>query len=219
VPNHGHLTSGIKYAKSRKHKSSTQTRANNGSSQGRQSNMNVEMTLETDAQLAETGKSGRRAPRHPAMLSRRPFAFCATTRDTCGDTTLSQTRLAAVRVITLARMHFDLAFAGPLSQPPHGRKCIECGRECHRIMPVDARYHDDQRPGSRGRSSHGIPVSGTNAMRLIAAHSSTVRRRLPLGEGMNAGINGSRAAHSSLPICRRSMPIGYGANDLTSRLC
>jgi hypothetical protein len=55
-------------------------------------------------------------------------------------------------------------------------------------------------------------------MPFNAARSSTVRRRPPLGEGVNAGINGSSIAHNSLLIVRLAMTPGYGAYRLTSRL-
>jgi hypothetical protein len=43
-------------------------------------------------------------------------------------------------------------------------------------------------------------------MPFNAARSSTVRLRPPLGDGVNAGINGSKAAHNSLLIFRLVMP-------------
>ncbi|PPB83490.1 hypothetical protein B0O95_1074 [Mycetohabitans endofungorum] len=55
-------------------------------------------------------------------------------------------------------------------------------------------------------------------MPFNAARSPTVRRRPPLGEGVNAGINGSSTAHHSLLILRLAMTPGYGAYGLPSRL-
>jgi hypothetical protein len=52
-----------------------EARTDNGSGQGKQRNMNVETTLETDAQFAETGKPGMRALNHPAMPPKLLLAF------------------------------------------------------------------------------------------------------------------------------------------------
>ncbi len=75
------------------------------------------------------------------------------------------------------------------------------------------------KPSSLGRYSHGMPVCRTYRMPFNAARSSTVRRRPPLGDGVNSGISGSNAAHNSLLILRLDMPPGYGFHGLMSRLC
>lgn len=75
------------------------------------------------------------------------------------------------------------------------------------------------KPSSFGRYSHGMPVCRTDRMPFNAARSSTVRRRPPLGDGVNTGINGSRAAHNSLLIFRLAISPGYGVHRLMSRLC
>jgi hypothetical protein len=55
-------------------------------------------------------------------------------------------------------------------------------------------------------------------MPFNVAPSSTVRLRPPLADGVNAGINGSKAAHNPLPIFRLDMPSGYGRHESMIRL-
>ncbi|AJY10750.1 hypothetical protein BDAG_03705 [Burkholderia dolosa AU0158] len=75
------------------------------------------------------------------------------------------------------------------------------------------------KPSSCGRSSQGIPVCRTYRIPFNAARSSTVRRRPPLGEGVNTGTKGPSAAHNSLLILRLAMPQAYGLESPASRLC
>lgn len=89
--------------------------------------------------------------------------------------------------------------------------CQSRSRRQH-VMPLP-------KQSSCGRASHGMPVCRTYRMPFNAARSSTVRRRPPLGDGVNTGINGSSAAHSSLLIFRLAMPPGYGLHRFMSRLC
>jgi hypothetical protein len=56
------------------------------------------------------------------------------------------------------------------------------------------------KPSSWGKSSQGMPVCSTYTIPFNAARSSTERRRPPLSDGTNSGINGSRTAHNSLLI-------------------
>lgn len=262
--------------------------------------MNIETTLETNAQFAETGKPCMRALDYPAIPTEPLFAFYATTGDTGRDATLSQVTPTTGKVVTLVCMQFARALAGLAIQTRHRRNRIERGFECHRVVPVGARDRDGQRnascvyddvpfrpelapvcrvgagflaprglgtlapsilarsqsiwscsrnrrsiarcscshtpaacqsrsrrqhvmplpePSSCGRSSHGMPVCRTYRMPFNAARSSTVRRRPPLGDGVNTGIKGSSAAHNSLLIFRLAMPPGYGLDGLMSRLC
>jgi hypothetical protein len=277
-----------------------ESRADNGSGKGEQSEMNVETTLETDAQFAETGKPGMSALHHPAMPPELLLAFYAASRDTSRDAAPAQVTPTARKVVTLVCMQLTRALAGLAIQAGHRRNGIERGLECYRIVPVGTRDCDGQRnasrvyddvplrpelapvgwvgtgflaprgletlapsrlarsqsiwscsrkrrsiarcscshtpaacqsrsrrqhvmplpePSSCGRSSHGMPVCRTYRMPFNAARSSTVRRRPPLGDGVNTGINGSSAAHNSLLIFRRAMPPGYGLHRLMSRLC
>ncbi len=63
------------------------------------------------------------------------------------------------------------------------------------------------KPSSWGKSSQGIPVCSTNRMPFNAALSSTERRRPPLADGTNSGINDSSAAHNSLLILLLDMAL------------
>ncbi|SMG61197.1 hypothetical protein SAMN06265784_12018 [Paraburkholderia susongensis] len=76
--------------------------------------------------------------------------------------------------------------------------CQSRNRRQH-VMPLP-------KPGSCGRSSQGMPVCRTYRMPFNTARSSTLRRRPPLGDGLNTGNDGSSAAHSSLLIFRLAMP-------------
>ncbi|MGF6472787.1 hypothetical protein QFZ89_008038 [Paraburkholderia youngii] len=70
-----------------------EARADNGSSQGKQSTMNVETPFETNAQFAETGKPCMRALDHPAMPPEPLLAFHAATGNTGRDSALLQVTL------------------------------------------------------------------------------------------------------------------------------
>lgn len=89
--------------------------------------------------------------------------------------------------------------------------CQARSRRQH-VMPLP-------KPSSCGRSSHGMPVCRTYRMPFSASRSSTVRRRPPLVDGLNAGINNSSAAHSSLLIFLLDMRPGYETYGLMSKLC
>lgn len=106
--------------------------------------MNVETTLETNAQFAETGKPGMRALDHPAMPSELLFTFYAAPRDTGLDATLPQVMPTAGKVIALVCMQLAWTFAGLAVQARHRRNCIERGLECHRVVPVGAGDRDGQ---------------------------------------------------------------------------
>ncbi len=77
----------------------------------------------------------------------------------------------------------------------HTPAACQSRRRRQHVMPLP-------KPSSCGRSSHGIPVCSTYRMPLSAARSSTVRRRPPLGDGVNSGISGSSSTHNSLLILR-----------------
>ncbi len=262
--------------------------------------MDVETTLETNSQFAETGEPGMRALDHPAMPSEPLLAFHCAPGDTGRDTALLQVTTTACEVIAFVCMQLAGAFARLAIQARHRRNGIKRGLECHRIVPVGtgnldgqrnaARIYDDvpfrpelapvcrvgagflaprgletlaasrlarsqsiwscsrnrrsiarcscshtpaacqsrsrrqhvmplPKPSSFGRYSHGMPVCRTYRMPFSAARSSTVRRRPPLGDGVNTGISGSNAAHNSLLILRLDMPPGYGFHGFMSRLC
>ncbi|PXW28331.1 hypothetical protein SAMN05445871_3952 [Paraburkholderia caballeronis] len=110
--------------------------------------MNVETTLETNAQFAETGKPGVGALDHPAMSPELLLAFYTATRDTGRDATLSQVTPTASKVITLVRMQFARALTGLAIQARHCWNRIDCGLERHRVVPVGAGDRDSQRNAS-----------------------------------------------------------------------
>jgi hypothetical protein len=83
--------------------------------------MDVETTLETNAQFAETGKPGVRALDYPTMSAEPILAFHATTSNSSRDAALPQVTTAASKVITLIRMQFAWAFAGLAIQARHRR--------------------------------------------------------------------------------------------------
>ncbi len=229
--------------------------------------MNVETTLETNAQFAETGKPGMRALDYPAMSAKPLLTFHSTASNAGRDAALPQVTTAACKVITFVRMHLARAFAWLSVQARHRRNGIKRGLECHRIVSVGTRDRDGQRnaariyddvpfrpelvgpvswpprgletlaasrlarsqsiwscsrnrrsiarcsfshtpaacqsrslrqqvmplpkPSSFGKYSHGMPVCRTYRMPFNAARSSTVRRRPPLGDGVNTGISGN----------------------------
>ncbi|MDR8737388.1 hypothetical protein FEP94_04140 [Burkholderia pseudomultivorans] len=262
--------------------------------------MNVETSLEANAQFAEAGKPGVRALDHPAMPSQPFLAFYSAPGNARRDPSLFQVLPAAGKVVALVRMQFVRAFAGLAAQARYRRYRINRALECHRIMPVGAGDRDRQgnapgvydevslrpelatvrwvgagflaprglatlsastlarpqsiwscsrnrrsiarcslshtpaacqsrkrrqqvmplpKPSSCGRSSQGIPVCRTYRMPFSAARSPTARRRPPLGDGVNIGINDSSATHNSLLIFRLDMPPGYGVHGWMSRLC
>ncbi|ALK32993.1 hypothetical protein bpln_2g07400 [Burkholderia plantarii] len=89
------------------------------------------------------------------------------------------------------------------------RSIARCSR-CHTPAACQSRRRRQHvmplpKPSSCGRSSHGMPVCSTYRMPLSAARSSTVRRRPPLGDGVNSGIRGSSTTHNSLLILRLAM--------------
>ena len=81
-----------------------EARTDNGSSQGEQRDMNVETTLETNAQFAETGKPGMRALDYPAIPAEPLLTFHATAGDAGRDAALPQVTTAACKVIAFVRM-------------------------------------------------------------------------------------------------------------------
>jgi hypothetical protein len=111
--------------------------------------MNVETTLESNAQFAETSKPGMRALDDPAMPSEPLLAFHTATSDTGRDATLLQVTPTASKVVALVRMQFARTFAGLTIQARHGRNGIERGFECHRIVPVSPRDRDSEWNTSR----------------------------------------------------------------------
>ncbi|SDE52586.1 hypothetical protein SAMN05421548_1771 [Paraburkholderia lycopersici] len=66
--------------------------------------MNVETTLETNAQFAETGKPGMRALDYPAIPAEPLLTFHATAGDAGRDAALPQVTTAACKVIAFVRM-------------------------------------------------------------------------------------------------------------------
>ncbi len=74
--------------------------------------MNVETTLESNAQLAETGKPGMRALDYPAMPSALFLVFHTATSDTSRDGTLLQVTPTASKVVALVGMQFARALRG-----------------------------------------------------------------------------------------------------------
>ncbi len=125
-----------------------------------------------------------------------------------GLATLAASRLARSQSIwSCSRNRQSMARCSLLHTPA---ACQSRNRRQH-VMPLP-------KPSSCGKSSHGTPVCRTYRIPFNAARSSTVRRRPPLGEGVNAGINGSSTAHNSLLILRLAMTLEYAPYGLTSRL-
>jgi hypothetical protein len=196
--------------------------------------MNVERTLKANAQFAQAGKPGMRAlERHRIMpidtrdrdrqwnasgiydaVSFRPER--ATVRSVGarflpprGLATLAAPRLARPQSIwSCSRNLRSIARCNGFHTPA---PCLS--RRCRQhVMSLPG-------PSSCGRSSQGISACGTYTTPFNAARSSTIRRRLHLGDGSNTGINGSSAAHNSLLTFRPAMSPGYGVHGLMSRLC
>jgi hypothetical protein len=124
--------------------------------------MNVETTLETHAQFAETGKPDVRALDHPAMPPELLLAFYIATRDTGRDATPSQVTPTAGKVITPVRMQFARALTGPAIQARH---C--CNRSSSTVR---------RRPPFGGGVNTGISGS-------CAAHNSLLIFRLTMPPG------------------------------------
>ncbi len=61
--------------------------------------MNIETSLETDAQFAETGEPGVRSLDDPTMPAEPVLAFDSTTGNARSDTTLLQVTAAACKVV------------------------------------------------------------------------------------------------------------------------
>ncbi len=57
----------------------------------------------------------------------------------------------------------------------------------------------------------GCPFAGHTGCRSVLRGHRPWRRRPPLSDGVNTGINGSSAVHNSLLTFRIAMPPGYGA--------
>lgn len=106
--------------------------------------MNVETTLETNAQFAETGKPGMCALDYPAMPSELLLAFYASPRATGRDAALPQVTTAACIVIALVCMQIARAFARLAIQARHGWNRVPGELECHRVVPVGTGYCDSQ---------------------------------------------------------------------------
>lgn len=125
------------------------SRADNGSGQGEQREMNVEPALEADAQLAETGNPGVDAFDNPTMPPEPLLAFHPTTRNTCCDAALPQILPAASKVVALVRVQFAGAFAWLAWQARYRWDSINGLLEGNRIMPVGPRDCDGQRHTAR----------------------------------------------------------------------
>ncbi len=97
---------------------------------------------------------------------------------------------------------------------PHAHTPAVCQSRKRRqqVMPLP-------KPSFCGSSSQAIPVCRTYTMLFNAARSSTVRLRPPSGDGVNAGINASRATHNLLLIFRLVTPPGYGGHRSMCGLC
>lgn len=107
--------------------------------------MNVETSLETDAQFAEIGERGLRSNDDPAMPAERVLAFDSTTGNERSDTTLLQVTAAACKVVPFVCVQFARTFARLTAQVGDCGNGIECGLECHGAGPVGAYGRDGQR--------------------------------------------------------------------------
>ncbi len=126
-----------------------------------------------------------------------------------GLDTLASSRLARSQSIwSCSRNRRSIARCSCVHTPA---ACQSRRRRQH-VMPLP-------KPSSCGRSSHGMPVCRTYRMPFNASRSLIVRRRPPLGDGVNAGIIGSSIAQTSLLIFLLDMQPGYGTGSLMSRLC
>lgn len=189
-----------------------EARTDNGSSKGEQRSMNVETSLEANAQFAEAGKPGVRALDDEVSL--RPELA---TVHWVGAGFLAPRGLATRAASTLARPQSIWSCSRnrrsiarcSLSNTP---AACQSRKRRQQVMPLP-------KPSSCGRFSQGIPVCRTYRMPFSAARSPTARRRPPLGDGVNTGINDSNATHNSLLIFRLDIPPGYGVHGWMSRLC
>jgi hypothetical protein len=111
--------------------------------------MNVETTLETNAQFAESGEPGMCALDDPAMLSKSLLAHYAFAGDTSRNSALLQVAPAPGKVIILVSMQFARAFARLAIQSRHRRDGIDCPLECNRVVPAGPRDRDGKRNASR----------------------------------------------------------------------
>ncbi|SDE50475.1 hypothetical protein SAMN05421548_15910, partial [Paraburkholderia lycopersici] len=111
--------------------------------------MNVETTLETNAQFTETGKLRMRALDYPAIPAEPLLTFHATAADTGRDAALPQVTTAACKVIAFVRMQLARTFARLSVQARYRRNGIQRALECHRIVPVGTRDRDGQRNAAR----------------------------------------------------------------------
>lgn len=98
--------------------------------------MNVETTLETNAQFAESGEPGIRALDNPAMPSKSLLVFYTSADDTSRDSALLQVASAPGKIIAFVRMQFARAFAGLAIQSRHRPDGVDYPLERNRVVPV-----------------------------------------------------------------------------------
>jgi hypothetical protein len=101
--------------------------------------MNVEPTLEANAQLAETGKPSVRALDNPSMTPQALLALDTFASDASGYAPSSQVVSASAAVVTLVSVQFVWPLTRPSIQTGHSGNRIQCRLEGHRIMAIGER--------------------------------------------------------------------------------
>lgn len=110
--------------------------------------MNVESSLETDAQLAEPCKPGVGSLNHPAIATEAIAAFDALASNACSDSPLSQVASAARIIVAFVRVQLVGSLSWSSIQPRYRRDRIERAFERYRIVPVRSSDRDCQRDAS-----------------------------------------------------------------------
>ncbi len=169
--------------------------ADDGASQGEQSEMSLKRALETNAQLAEASKPGMGAFDHPAMLAEPVVLLDATASDPGSHAPLAQMPAASREVVSLIRVKLVGAASRAAIESGHARDGVNEHLEYHRVVTIGTGDHQRQR--------HAAPVYDEMALATELAAIRWIRPRLLAPRGLATVAPSTLARLQSIWSCSR----------------
>ncbi len=169
--------------------------ADDGASQGEQSEVSLKRTLETNAQLAESSKPGMGAFDHPAMLAEPVVLLDATASDPGSHAPLAQMPAASREVVSLIRVKLVGAASRAAIESWHARDGVNEHLEHHRVVTIGTGDHQRQR--------HAAPIYDEMALATELAAICWIRPRLLAPRGLATVAPSTLARLQSIWSCSR----------------
>ncbi len=169
--------------------------ADDGASQGEQSEVSLKRTLETNAQLAESSKPGMGAFDHPAMLAEPVVLLDATASDPGSHAPLAQMPAASREVVSLIRVKLVGAASRAAIESGHARDGVNEHLEHHRVVTIGTGDHQRQR--------HAAPIYDEMALATELAAIRWIRPRLLAPRGLATVAPSTLARLQSIWSCSR----------------